>query len=388
MCDKANPDNATALCQALLRLGSENPTGTEEEIASFIAAWFERLGVEVSVDEVAPHRPNVVARLRGRGGPALAYVAHMDTVPAGAGWTEDPFGGVLKDGKIYGRGAADMKSGLAGVMLAMKQVVESGVQPTRDFIVCATVDEEGAKMLGAVRLVEKGLVDRNTFVVATEPTSLRLVSAHKGVMWYRIETRGKMCHAGTPYIGADANHGLAAAIMAVKERFAQLPHDHPQLGRAYLTVGQMAGGAKTNVVPDYAWAEVDTRLVPPMTTAETERMLRQTVEEAAASVPGVSATLSVVTIDRPPVEARPDSPVLAAFSEAFRRVTGRDVERAGFPAYTDAAIISAMTGNEHCILFGPGHMEQAHTADEYVLVDEVETAARVLGQAALIMLSS
>lgn len=383
----ASTDTAAGLTRALLRIRSENPTTTEADAAEFIAGWFHRLGVEVEVDEVVPGRPNVVARLRGRGGPALAYLAHQDTVPAGSGWTQDPFGGEVVDGKMYGRGAADMKSGLAAVMIAMKQVVEAGIAPSRDFLVCATVDEEGAKMLGAVHLVEKGLLDKDSFVVATEPTALQLVSAHKGVMWYRIETSGKMSHAGTPYIGADANHGLAAAILAVKERFASLPYDHPILGKAYLTVGQMAGGAKTNVVPDRAWAEVDTRLVPPMTTPETEQMLRQAVEEAAATVPGVTGSLSVVTINRPPVEARADSPVLAAFTGAFRQVTGREVVKAGFPAYTDAAIVSAMTGNEHCVLFGPGHMEQAHTADEYVPVEEVEIAANVLGRAALILLS-
>lgn len=383
----ANVDTATGLTQALVRIKSENPTGTEQECAKFVAQWFRRLGVEVIVDEIAPGRPNVIARLRGDG-PALLYLGHTDTVPAGAGWSEDPFGGVLKDGKIYGRGAADMKGGLAAIMIALKQVVESGIKPKRDFLVCATIDEEGARMLGAMRLVEKGLVDKDSLIVATEPTALELVVAQKGVMWYRVETRGKMSHAGTPHVGADAAHGLAASLLAIKNKFAELPYDHPLLGRASVTIGQMAAGKKTNVVPDSAWAEIDTRLVPPMTTAEAEKMIREVVEKAAATVPGVSGSVSVVTIDRPPVEARKDSPLISGFAEAFKSVTGREIKQAGFPAYTDAAIISATLGNQHCVLFGPGHLEQAHTADEFTYADEVETAANVLGQAAKILLTS
>ncbi len=385
---RADVDTPVGLTQALLRLRSENPTVTEKPIADFIADWFRRLPVEVIVDEAAPGRPNVVARLRGGEGPALVYVAHVDTVPAGEGWSLDPFGGVLKDGRLYGRGAADMKGGLAATMLAMKQVVEAGLKPKRDFLVCATVDEEGAKMLGAVRLVEKGLVGGDDFVVATEPTGLDLVVAHKGVMWYRIETRGKMSHAGTPHVGADANHGLAAALLALKQRFAELPYDHPLLGRASVTIGQMAGGVKTNVVPAQAWAEIDTRLVPPLTTAAAEQMVREVAAQVPQWVPDVHATVSVVTIDRPPVEASADSPIIAAFGEAFRQVTGKPINQCGFPAYTDAAIISALTGNRHCVLFGPGHMEQAHTVDEFVPAAEVETAAAVLGRTATILLSS
>ena len=381
-------DTPVGLTQALLRIRSENPIGNEQEIASFIADWFRRLDVEVSVYDVAPGRPNVVARLRGGGAPPLAYVAHMDTVPAGEGWSFDAFGGAVADGRIYGRGAADMKSGLAASMLALRRAAEASTGRARDFLVCATVDEEGARMLGAVDLVERGLVRRDALVVATEPTGLDLVVAHKGVMWYRLETRGKMSHAGTPHIGADANHGLCEALVALKRRFAALPYEHPQLGRASVTIGQMAGGAKTNVVPATAWAEVDTRLVPPMATTEAEAIIREVAEQVPHWVPGVTASASVVTIDRPPVQARLDSPLIAAFAEAFRQVAGREVGRTGFPAYTDAAIISAMTGNQHCVLFGPGHLEQAHTVDEFVPVEEVETATAVLSRTAAILLAS
>ncbi len=375
--------SATELTQALVRIASENPNGNEEQIALFIRNWLQSFGVEVIWDEIAPQRCNVVARLRGSSDlPALAYLGHMDTVPAGAGWTQDPFGGEIIDGKLYGRGACDMKSGLAAIMIAFREVVKSVPAPKRDFLMCATIDEEGPTMMGAVRLIENGLVDANSLVVATEPTANQLITAGKGVMWYRLEAQGKMAHAGNPYVGADANHALALALAACKDTFAALTHDHAILGKAFLTIGQMSGGAKTNVVPDLACAEIDTRLVPPMTTAETETMLRQAATAAAAAVKGASLSLTPATIDRPPVEADHDSPVVQAFVRALEEVTGSTPAYGGFAAYTDAGIIAAQTGNRHCILYGPGHLEQAHTADEYVLVDEIEEAARVLTRAA------
>lgn len=381
-------DTPVSLTQSLVRIRSANPSETEAECARFVADWFRQLGVDVEVDEAAPGRPNVVARVPGGDGPALAYLAHMDTVPAGEGWSVDPFAGEVRDGRLYGRGAADMKSGLAASMFALKRVVESGIALKRPFLVCATVDEEGAHMYGAVRLVERGLLDKDTLLVAPEPTGLDLVVAQKGVMWYRAETWGRMSHAGTPHIGADANHGLALALAALKQRFAELPHDHPLLGRTSVTIGQMRGGTKTNVVPDYAWAEIDTRLVPPLTTQEATRLVSAVVEDAAAMVPGVRGSAAVVTIDRPPVETDPRSPLLGAFEQAFREVTRRAIVRGGFPAYTDAAIAAAMTGNGNCVLFGPGHLTQAHTADEFVPVEEIDVATAVLGRAAELLLTS
>ncbi|MCL5109251.1 MAG: M20 family metallopeptidase [Chloroflexi bacterium] len=388
----SKPDlySPVGLTQALVRIPSQNPLQSEAACAAFVADWFRGLGVEPLVEDAVPGRPNVVVRLPGssRGAPALAYLAHMDTVPAGDGWTVDPFGGEVDGGRLYGRGAADMKSGLAATMLALKRVLDNGIRPRRDFLVCATVDEEGAQMYGAVRLVEQGLLSKDTLLVASEPTGLDLVVAQKGVMWYRVDTYGKMAHAGTPEVGADAMHGLAEVVVALKQAFAELPYDHPILGRASVTIGQAAAGRKTNVVPDHAWAEIDTRLVPPLATAEATALVRAVVQEAAARVPGVKGTVEVVTINRPPVELHADSPLSQAFDEVCRAVVGRPVRRSGFPAYTDAAIAAAMTGNPNCALFGPGHLRQAHTTDEYVPVAEIALAVEVLSRVAELLLTS
>ncbi|MHB8926124.1 MAG: M20 family metallopeptidase [Bacillota bacterium] len=376
--------SVTELTQALVRIPSENPTGSEEKIGEFVAGWLKSVpGVEVITYEVRPGRPNVIGVLRGETRePGLAYLGHMDTVPRGEGWVHGPFDGTIDGGKLYGRGSTDMKGGLAAILVALKNAAASGRRPRKDFIVCATMDEEGTDMLGAVDLVKQGYVGRETMVVATEPTGLELLTAHKGVIWYEIVTRGKNAHAGNPQHGVDAIHGMAKVLAALKDRVAALPYDHPILGRPSVTYGKIEGGEKTNVVPDRCRVEVDMRLVPPMTIPSSADLLRQVTSEVTAGFPGLRAEFRQINIDRPPVETDPASPVIDGCKSAFAAVTGTKMKVAGFPAYTDAAIISAITGNPHCALFGPGRLEQAHTIDEFVSPAELETAAAVLTEAA------
>ncbi len=372
------------LTQSLVRIPSENPTGSEAKIGEFVADWMRRLpGVEVISYEVRPGRPNVIGLLPGQTRrPGLAYLGHMDTVPRGEGWVHGPFDGVIEDGKLYGRGSADMKGGLAAIMVALQNLATSGQRPRKDLLVCATMDEEGTDMLGAVDLVKRGHIDRDTIIVATEPTGLKLLTAHKGVIWYEIITRGKNAHAGNPQHGVDAIHGMAKVLAALKDRVAALPHAHASLGWPSVTYGKIEGGEKTNVVPDRCRVEVDMRLVPPMTIAASAELVRQVADEVMAGFPGLKVEFRQFNIDRPPVETDPKSPVIDGFKSAIAAVTGAKAEVDGFPAYTDAAIIAAITGNPHSALYGPGRLEQAHTIDEFVATAELETAAAVLTEAA------
>ncbi len=372
------------LTRNLVRIPSENPSGSEQEIARYITQWMSTLpGVEVINEEVLPGRPNVLGILRGKENRCgLAYLGHMDTVPCGSGWNCDPFGGMVKEGKLHGRGAADMKGGLAAILMALHNLALSGQKPKRDFLVCATMDEEGPEMLGAVDLVKKGYIDQETLVVATEPTGNELHTCHKGLVWYEIQVQGKSAHAGNPYLGVDAIHGMSQVLTTLKKRLLTLDYNHPTLGRPTLTYGKIQGGVKTNVVPASCRAEIDLRLVPPMTLQGTAEFLSQVLNEVTASFPGLKASYRQINNDRPPLEAPPSSPVISAFQDAYRTVTGREVKLGGFPAYTDASIISTMTGNPHCVLFGPGHLEQAHTIDEFTPTKELLEAETVLTEAA------
>jgi succinyl-diaminopimelate desuccinylase len=377
----AAADNSPVeLTRSLVRIPSENPNGTEAAMAAFVADWLGRLpGVELEVSEVLPNRPNVVARLRGTSNqPPLAFLAHMDTVPRGDGWKSNPLGGEIIDGKLYGRGACDMKSGLAVAMTALARAAQSGTKPSRDFVVCATMDEEGTHMLGVTDLVRRGILDSDSLVIATEPTDLKVVVAHKGLVWIEVEIRGKLAHAGNPQFGVDAIRAAAEFITRFKRAIDELPDRHPTLGRTEVTFSGIKGGIKTNVVPDYARLEMDIRLPPPLTIEDIRALSNTCAREAEGVVIGAHIECRQLNNDRPPVEADVADEFCKAMCGTASTVTGAADVVAVFPAYTDASVVQARTGNRHCLVFGPGRLAEAHTIDEYVLVEQIEKAAAAL----------
>jgi succinyl-diaminopimelate desuccinylase len=380
MPDTHGPAEAVALTQALVRIPSENPVGTEADMAAFVHDWLSALpGAEVEVREVLPGRSNVIARLPSTGNlPALALIAHMDTVPFGEGWTLSPTSGEIVDGKLYGRGSCDMKSGLAVAMYAFAAAARTGRKLDRTLLMCATVDEEGAYMRGANALVDDGTVDGETLVVATEPSNLEVMVAHKGLLWVEVEVTGKLAHAGNPGVGVDAIRAGAEFVHAMKREIDALPHRHPTLGKAEITFSAFNGGIKTNVVPDHARLEMDIRLPPPMTIGGTLAIVEKCAREVEGLVAGSKIVFRQFNNDRPPVEADRDGVLTRCFVESAGAVTGRQAVVSVFPAYTDASVVQARTGNVNCLVFGPGRLAQAHTVDEFVPVDQVEKDAATL----------
>ncbi|MGE4284600.1 MAG: M20 family metallopeptidase [Clostridia bacterium] len=372
------------LAQELVKIPSENPVGTEEVIGNFIFNWLKDLNVEVTKEEVEPGRFNIIARLYGeREQPNLVYIAHMDTVPANDGWNHDPFSGAIEDGKLYGRGSADMKGGLAAAMVAFKRIVMRKNKPRRDFLLIASIDEEGAEMKGALAAIEKGWVNEKSYVIAPEPSGLKVMPAHKGPVWYEITTKGKASHAGNPQVGVDAIHAMTEILTRLKKSVSELTYDDIYLGKPTITISRISGGVKTNVVPDQCKAEIDLRLIVPMTIAESKAIIQGAIDEGIKKVPGASAVFKMLTIERPPIKAADDSPLVAAVAECIKEVTKKEAEFSGLPAYTDASIIAAKTGGKHCISFGPGNLAQAHTIDEYVPVEHLTLAANILTEVAL-----
>lgn len=377
------PSSATELAQQLIRIPSENPVGTEEAIAEYVAAWLrDRGGAEVELSPVHVHRPNVIARLRsGQTRSPLVLLAHTDTVPAGEGWTHDAFGGRIVDGRLYGRGATDMKSGLAIAMTAFAHAADTLSELGRDLIFCGTVDEEGTHMTGATDLIDKGLVSKDSLIICTEPSNLDLVVSHKGVVWYEIEVFGKSAHAGNPHFGVDATYAAAAFVQKLRRDLESTSYDHPHVGRPTVTFSRIEGGIKTNVVPDYVRVELDVRIPAPMSIQELATLIGETASAVEAEIGGSRIRFRQINIDRPPVEADVNSKVVQALSAATQSVSRREPSLTGLPAYTDASIIAARTGNRDAIVFGPGRLSDAHTIDEYVAVHQVEEAGAILAQA-------
>ena len=242
------------LTKKLVQIQSENPTGTEREIAVFVKDWFSKIpGVKTETYEVAPDRPNVIARIEGESPyPRLACLGHMDTVPAGEGWTKNPFGGEIEQGRLYGRGATDMKGGLAVAMMALKNVALSGKKLKESFLVCATMDEEGVEMLGALDVVAKKLVEKDTFLIACEPSGLKCGVEHKGVIWYELITNGIPSHAGNLKLAQTLSTPCAESSGCVEKSFDGMSEERVSGWGDLQSLSAEMEGTRRMLLPDRA----------------------------------------------------------------------------------------------------------------------------------------
>lgn len=372
---------AVSLAMELIGIPSENPTGDESAMADRMEAFFRELGLEAARERVAEGRENVIAEIAGAGtGPALVFLNHMDTVPAGEGWSRDPFLAAEADGKIWGRGSCDMKGGIAASLAALarlKERIDRGARPRGTIRCCMVVDEESGAMTGTAAAIRSGRVRADDVVISCEPTGLALVTAQKGAMWFELVFRGKSAHAAAPHMGADAIHAAALAVAALREAVAGLPHEDPLLGRCTMVASVIEGGRKTNVVADRCEVKIDARFVPPLRTADVREIIRERAAAACERAAGVEFSLRATMEDRPPVTADSGGAGARLILETLAEVLGAAPPPAGVSYYSDAGLAAARTGSRSCFLLGPGSIEQAHAPDEFIEVDSLKKAARV-----------
>jgi succinyl-diaminopimelate desuccinylase len=367
----------------LVRIDSQNPGPLEGECAAWVRERLKRGGLEVRRHETAEGRPNLITSVPGAGrAPRLVLLGHMDTVPLGEPWSVDPLAGVVRDGAVWGRGAADMKGGLAVAINALESLAV-GPPPPGDVVLCATADEEGPEMSGIHALVADGIVGPGDQVLALEPTGLRLRLAQVGLRWLALELHGQMAHAGRAHEdGIDANHLAAQIAVELKRRVPQLADAHELLGPPRITCSSLHGGVAVNVVPPTCAMTLDIRVVPPLTPDAAERLVRQIADEVCAGFPGSRFRLERLGVARPPVVADEDCPLVRGLRAAYLAETGTPLEHGGedgHEAYTDASMVAALTGSRSCTVWGPGQPSQAHVSDEHVKLAELHLAQRVLG---------
>lgn len=385
-------DFAWRLTQGLVRIDSSDPGAYEGEIEQHIKglveAYIAKLdspaldAAEVRELEVLPGRRNLMVTVPGLSDePPLVYICHMDTVTLGDGWDADipPLGAIVCDDKLYGRGACDMKGGLACAIAALVHTLERvaavDALPHRGFSLICSVDEEDF-MRGSEAAIDAGWVGSREWVLDTEPTDGQIQVAHKGRTWFEIEMTGVTAHASQPWKGADAVAAMSEVVCALRHAFAALPV-HDELGPSTVTFGQIEGGYRPYVVPDHAKVWVDMRLTPPTDTAAATRMVEQAIAGAEAAVPGCHGSYTV-TGDRPAIERDPGSPLLAALKRAADDVTGADTTVGFFTGYTDTAVIAGKTGNRNCMSYGPGSLSLAHKPNEYVPHADIVRCQNVL----------
>jgi acetylornithine deacetylase len=367
------PRVTTDLLAELVAIDSVNPAlvpggAGETEIAAFVAAWLSDRGLEVTIDEPLAGRPSVVGVARGTGGGAsLMLNAHLDTVNVDG--MERPHEPVVRDGRLYGRGAYDMKSGLAAIMVAGAAAAGDGL--SGDVIVSAVADEEHASE-GVQSVLRRWRADA---CIVTEPTHLRACVAHKGFVWAQLETRGRAAHGSRPDLGVDAIVGMAptlAAIPALQRRLEARPH--PLLGAASLHASLIAGGQELSSYPERCMLDVERRTLPGESVQDVERELQELLARASEADPRLDTRLRMGLV-REPFEVDPSAAIVAAVSAAAARTLGAEPEIVGHSAWMDAAFLSA--AGIPTVVFGPSG-EGAHAVEEHVELESVEQVAEIV----------
>ena len=370
----------TRLLRDLVALPSVNPMGRpvqgpdfyEHRVTDYLEQFFRGLGVPYERQPVAPLRENIVARCELPGARrTLLFEVHQDTVPTD-NMTIDPFGAKIEDGRLYGRGACDIKGGMASMLTAFARVARTRPRGAANLVLACSVDEEHT-FTGVLRLVSDGL-EADGAVVA-EPTGLDIVHAHKGVVRWLVSTAGRSCHSSTPEQGVNAIYRMGRLLTGI-ERYAEelrAARADPLLGPPTLSVGRIEGGAGVNTVPDSCRIEIDRRLIPGEDPAAAPGQLADFLRGAC----GIDFPF---TCHAPWMSKVALSPTRSA--DLVRRLGAAiDAVRGGHrvlavPYGTDAAPLAE--AGVPAVVFGPGDIAKAHTCDEWVPLDEVEQAGEIL----------
>ncbi|TAM80417.1 MAG: M20 family peptidase [Acidobacteria bacterium] len=359
----------------LIRINSVNPAyanGRPEcEIQRYIMEFFEGRGIEFWTQEVLPDRPNVIVRVAGRDhSDKIIFEAHVDTAGV-EDMIAPPFEPTIDNRQMHGRGACDTKGGLAAMMHAVADLKVSGKKPVSEVWLVAAVDEEHSYR-GVAKLCEN--IHASAAVVA-EPTEMRVATASKGCVRFRITTRGKSAHSSEPRFGANAIEHTARVIDTLAEYAKRIQtRNHPLVGPPTLNVGLIEGGTQVNVVPEFCWIEIDRRLVPGEHAPDALANISRELEGLASSGYDFEVVVEPPTLQDWPLETPSNSPIVLQTSQALKDA-GLDPQPVGVPFGSDASKLS-MAGVPS-IVMGPGSIAQAHTEDEFVDLDQVEKAFEV-----------
>jgi succinyl-diaminopimelate desuccinylase len=401
------------LARGLIRIPTVNPPGDAyEACARHLGERLEHEGFTVIYlraegahgDSERHPRQNVIARIEGRGpGPCVHFNGHLDVVDPAGGWSLDPFAGTLREGRLYGRGACDMKGGIAAAVIAVESIVEARIPFTGALEISGTADEETGGLAGVAWLAERGWFSppRVDHVIIPEPLNVdRICLGHRGVWWAEIETVGRAAHGSMPFLGDCAVRHMGALLERIErqllprlaERVTDMPVVPQEARRSTLNIAALHGGlAETHgdvpspMVPHRCRMLVDRRFLIEEEVCEVKAEMVALLEALKRDRAGFDYQLRDVLEVLPTMTPR-EAPVVRALEAAIERVLGRPADLVASPGTYDQKHIYRIGKLEHCVAYGPGILELAHQPDEYVVVDDLVASAKVMAAAALSLL--
>src|SRR4051812_13026020 len=404
----ALPDEAVAFTRDLIRVPTVNPPGDHyADCAGVIGRRLAACGLEVEYhqaegrpEHTAAHpRVNVIGTRRGRLARPLVHLnGHFDVVPAGAGWTKDPFGAEIEQGRIYGRGACDMKAGIASAVFAVEAIRRAGVELQGSVEISGTVDEESGGFAGVAWLAEQGRIDasRTDFAIIPEPLGVdRICIGHRGVYWFEVLTRGRIAHGSMPFHGVSAIAHMAILLERIQTdlqpRLASrttkvpvIPLDarHATININGIDGGQPVDGIQTPCVADRCRAVFDRRFLLEEGFDATREEIVTLLDALVRTVPDFRYELRDLMVVHP-TRTPEGSPVVSALDSALHRVLGRSGGLVASPGTYDQKHFARIAGVPHCVAYGPGILDLAHQPDEYCDVADLVNATKVIALAVL-----
>jgi succinyl-diaminopimelate desuccinylase len=404
----AAADEIVAFTCDLIRVPTVNPPGDAyPECAELIGERLRACHFDVEYypaegrpeHTLAHPRINVVGRRRGRSDrPRVHLNGHFDVVPAGDGWTLDPFAAVVRDGRIYGRGSTDMKAGLASAVYAVEAIRRAGVPLTGSVEVSGTVDEESGGFAGVAWLAEHGHISaaRTDCVIIPEPLYVdRICIGHRGVYWFEVTTHGRIAHGSMPFHGVNAIGHMAVVLDRMRldllprihERTTAMPvvpdgARHSTLNINGIAGGQPVDGIQTPCVADWCRAVFDRRFLLEEGFDATRAEIVAFLDNVARTIPEFRYELRDLMVVHP-VRTPDGAPLVAALERAVRQVLGYDARHVASPGTYDHKHVTRIGGVEQCVAYGPGVLDLAHQPDEWCGVDDVIKATKVIALALL-----
>jgi succinyl-diaminopimelate desuccinylase len=370
-----DPEEVLRYARALIAAPSENPGGTEDAVAEVAGAILAELGATCTTIRSETGRPNLVATFGDGARPSLAWNGHLDTVPVGnpEAWDVEPFEGVVRDGRLIGRGAVDMKGATGAALAAAAAIRRSGVALGGTLQFHLVADEEHLGRHGTRVLLDEGVLDQDACVVG-EASDLQLGLAERGGAWITALARGTAAHGSQPHLGVNAITSMARFVLRLPEVLPD--REHPLTGRPSVNAALISGGNAPNVVPDRCELEIDRRIVPGETSPEEVLAAFEGLGDDLRREHPESDLAFWIREWTESAECDPRSPVAVVCREAVRQETGEAPRDVGFTGITDARFY-LNDAKVPAVILGPGSLSVAHTANEWVEVEDLVAAARV-----------